>query len=355
VRRKDCPPDPFENEEKYPGVKIGARGKPIGGGKVLPVGSYYGYATGILGLRLFPNPDFNEEAAKRWDPERYYTDPDYYNDPKLVRPYRVGMSCGFCHIGPSPIHPPSDPAHPELADLNSTVGAQYLWPDRIFSYRADLNSFLDQVVNSYAPGTMDTSRIATDYINNPRTMNAIYSLGPRLAVSRHWGKETLTGAELDPQQWPGFFDPPDTSWSPRMLKDGADSIGLLGALNRAYLEIGLYSEEVLNHFSLFFGGTVITPMKIKDAENKSAYWRATEAGTKDMAKFLLKAGRPDRLEDAPGGKVYLSNDQALLKRGKIVFAENCARCHSSKLPGIAWNAMPDGCSGPDYLECFKRC
>ena len=47
-RRKDCPPDPFENETKYPGVKIGARGQAIGGGKVLPVGSYFGYATGIV-------------------------------------------------------------------------------------------------------------------------------------------------------------------------------------------------------------------------------------------------------------------------------------------------------------------
>ncbi|HWX14659.1 MAG TPA: hypothetical protein VNY06_07395, partial [Methylocella sp.] len=35
-------------------------------------------------------------------------------------------------------------------------------------------------------------------------------------------------------------------------------------------------------------------------------------------------------------------------------AETCARCHSSKLPDVAWKAMPDGCSGPDYLECFMR-
>jgi hypothetical protein len=69
VRRADCPPDPFENETKYPGVKIGARGNSM------PVGSYYGYATGVVGLRLFPNPAFDEAAARRWDPERYYTDP----------------------------------------------------------------------------------------------------------------------------------------------------------------------------------------------------------------------------------------------------------------------------------------
>lgn len=50
TRDGHCPPDPFENEQKYPGVKIGARGKNI------PAGSYYGYASGVVGLRLFPTP-----------------------------------------------------------------------------------------------------------------------------------------------------------------------------------------------------------------------------------------------------------------------------------------------------------
>jgi hypothetical protein len=101
-RRADCKPDPFENESKYPGVKIGSRGTKLDG-KDFPVGSFYGYETGIVGLRLFPNPDFDEKAAKHWDPVRYYTDPTYYDDKHLVRPYRVGMSCGFCHIGPNPV------------------------------------------------------------------------------------------------------------------------------------------------------------------------------------------------------------------------------------------------------------
>jgi hypothetical protein len=84
-----CPPDPFENEQKYPGVAIGARGKN------LPVASFYGYATGIVGLRLFPNPEFDEPAAKKWDAKRYYEDRAYYNRKDLVKPYRVGMSCAF--------------------------------------------------------------------------------------------------------------------------------------------------------------------------------------------------------------------------------------------------------------------
>jgi hypothetical protein len=79
-RSADCPPDPFADEKKYPGVAIGARGKN------LPVGSFYGYPTGVVGLRLFPNPDFDEAAAKKWNAEKYYTNSDYYEDKNLIRP-----------------------------------------------------------------------------------------------------------------------------------------------------------------------------------------------------------------------------------------------------------------------------
>jgi hypothetical protein len=43
-----------------------------------------------------------------------------------------------------------------------------------------------------------------------------------------------------------------------------------------------------------------------------------------------------------------------LARGKIVFAENCARCHSSKLPPVAPGLDPrNGCAGKDYLSWWK--
>ena len=88
-------------------------------------------------------------------------------------------------------------------------------------------------------------------------MNAVYLLGPRLAEAKLWGKETLKGGQLNNKQLPGFFDPPDTSWSPRVLKDGSDSVGVMGALNRVYINIGLYSEEWTRHFNPFFGGKPI--------------------------------------------------------------------------------------------------
>jgi len=107
----------------------------------LPVGSYFGFASGIVGLRLFPNPDFDQVAKDKWDPEKYYTDENYYKNPDLIKPYRVGMACGFCHVGPSPTHPPKDPSNPEWANINSTVGSQYLWMDRVFVYSGDGKEF----------------------------------------------------------------------------------------------------------------------------------------------------------------------------------------------------------------------
>jgi len=337
TRDKDCPVDPFENEQKYPGVKIGARGKNM------PVGSYYGYATGVIGLRLFPNPDFDEAAAKKWDPERFYTDPSYYNDKNLIRPYRVGMSCGFCHVGPSPVKPPEDPESPKWENLNSNPGTQHFWVDRILFWDWEKNdsSFVYQLLHTSLPGTLDTSFISTDYINNPRTMNAIYSVGPRLVPALRWGQEKLAGGSLKNKQFQDFpqtvalsqfYKVPNTVWTPRVLKDGSDSVGLLGALNRVFINIGLFSEEWLLHFNVFVGGKKITPIRIEDAEKNSSYWNATVAQTADVALFFLKAAKPDPLKDAPGGNQYLTQDKAKLNRGKVAFAERCARCHSSKIP-----------------------
>ena len=357
-RAEGCAPDPFEKEQKYPGVKIGARGKNI------PVGSYYGYASGIVGLRLFPNPDFDEAAEKRWDPVRYYEDPSYYNDKNLIRPYRVGMSCGFCHVGPNPANPPKDPENPKWENLNSNPGAQYFWVDRIFVWNVDESSFPYQLFHTSRPGALDTSFVSTDYMNNPRTMNAVYSLGARMVNATRLGKERLAGGELNNEQLnkyapPGsalaqFYKEPDVVWTPRVLKDGSDSVGALGALNRVFVNIGLFSEEWLEHLRPLVGGSSFTPFPIAAADKNSSYWNATKAQTPDVALFFLATGQPDYLTNAPGGRAYLTTERKTLTRGKTVFAERCARCHSSKLPDEMSRFLPDdGCVGPGYLKCWN--
>jgi hypothetical protein len=360
VRDPACPPDPFANADKYPGVQIGARGSTVG------VGSYYGEPTGIVGLRLFPNPAFDAEARRKWDSERYYRDPSYYESRDLVKPYRVGMTCAFCHVGPNPVKPPADPENPRWEHLSSNVGAQFFWWDRVFDWKATTNegSFTFQSLHTSLPGTLDTSLVSTDNINNPRSMNAVYYLGPRMALAKRWGKETISGGGLDNRQFnefvaptdplAAFFSPPSTTWTPRVLKDGSDSVGALGALNRVYLNIGLFSEEWLLHFRPLIGGQAITPIKLADARKNSVYWQATELQTPNMARFFLASTDPHYLKDAPRGPSYLTEDADALRRGKVVFAETCAGCHSSKLPPLPQGLDLENCNGKDYLQCWDR-
>ena len=364
-RRAGCQPDPFENEQKYPGVKIGSRGKKING-KDFPVGSFYGYETGIVGLRLFPNPNFDEAAARKWDANRYYTDKPYYESKDLIRPYRVGMSCGFCHIGPNPVNPPQDPDNPKWENLSSNVGAQYFWIDRIFYWEGEQDNFVFQLFHTSRPGSLDTSFVSTDNINNPRSMNAIYNLGDRIFHAKRWGKEHLSDGEQNNRQLNDcvpdgplaqFYQSPDTVWTPRVLKDGADSVGVMGALNRVYLNIGTFSEEWLLHFNALVGGKRITPIPISVSRKNSAYFAATENQTCNMARFFLKTSAPHHLSDAPGGKAYLTKDKGVLQHGKEVFADRCARCHSSKIPPLPAN-LPlesgEGCAGKNYLDCWNK-
>jgi len=201
--------------------------------------------------------------------------------------------------------------------------------------------------------------VSTDNINNPRTMNAVYQLLPRLLEAQRWGRETLAGGNLDNKQFnnyvpPGdplaqFFAPPSTTWTPRVLKDGSDSVGALGALNRVYINIGLFSEEWLLHFRAIVGGRAITPIPIATAEKNSAYWRATERQTPNMARFFLASTDPHYLKDAPGGAAYLTDTAATIDRGKTVFAERCGRCHSSKLPPLPDGLNLEDANGPNYL------
>jgi hypothetical protein len=371
-------PDPFENEGKYPGVKIGSRGTNVvdrnGKTRRVEVGSFYGYSTGVVGLRLFPNPDFDQKAAERWDADRFYRDEKYFTNPKLVRPYRVGMACAFCHVGPNPSNPPANFNAPNWENLSSNPGAQYFWFDRVFywNYRKHPESFVFQLLHVSRPGALDTSLVSSDQIANPRTMNAVYSIAPRVAVTQKFGlADRLTGAELLNHQFNGLTQgvPANsplrkaftggkesaTILTPKVLKDGSDSVGMLGALNRVYVNIGLFSEEWLKHFIPLIGGPKITPFPIEKAEKNSLYWKANVAQTPDLALFFLGSAKPDKLAAAPGGSAYLGKDSAKVELGKTVFAENCAGCHSSKLPEKAYSFFNRGpaCEGPGYPNCWN--
>jgi len=281
----------------------------------------YGRSSGVVGFRIYPNPAFDDEAKAQWNPERFYRDPAYC-DANLVRPYRVGVTCGVCHVAPNPLNPPGEPENPQWKNLSSAIGNQYIREGKAFTL-AEPGSFFWEMLNAQPPGTSDTSRPANDHINNPSAINHISELGARLGEA---APEKLAGGA---RAWP----PPgeETRPVPHFLKDGADSVGARGALMRVYLNEGLYSQQWLKDHDVLLGLRPQKAFDVAGAFRNSVYWQTTYARTANIVKFFLRL-TPMHLKDAPGGKAYISRDQAVMDRGKRAFAERCAGCHSSKQP-----------------------
>jgi hypothetical protein len=311
-----------------------------------------GEPAGIIGLRRFPNPKFDPKA---WSLAKYQADPA-----KVEPPYLIGVACAFCHVGFNPLHPPADPEHPAWRNLHPGIGNQYL-REQIFNtakYPATrelkADDFRWQVANAEPPGTSDTSQVATDHIDNAGTINSIVYLNYR---PMH-GEVTADGVTRQ------VFD---------VLKDGADSVGAAClddpaekpgvndtacAALRGYVNIGLCAAIWTTLHDPIYGlKRAQTPFDIKQERRASKPcdegWTGTEARLEDLEAFLRTLA-PVHLADADGGAQFLSRDEAVLTRGKIVFAENCAQCHSSKQPPAEFHGSQlqwfrDAVLRPDFL------
>lgn len=296
----------------------------------------YGRPTGLMGFRLFPNPDFKGAAVDEWkkhlDPvtgeaKRFYEDLDFAARKDLVRPYRVGVSCGSCHIAFHPCYPPANPAEPRYENLASAIGNQYIKEGATFAPNVREGGFFHEMTKAQPRGTSDTSRIATDNINNPNAINAIFLLGERARIQ---AEEELAGGTL---ALPGAKAKMPVA---HILKDGADSIGIPGATIRVYINIGMYHQHWLQQHNALIGLAPQKPFDIATARKHSTFWLATEQKLENIAAFFTKI-TPYRLEDAEEngekvGKKHVTSDPEVLKRGALAFAENCATCHSSKQP-----------------------
>ena len=329
----------------------------------------YGYPSGIFGLRLFLNPDFfgNTPAAKQarsyWDERvvkpaqsEYYTSARVHADPKLVRPFRVSMSCGFCHVGPHPLNPPKDKENPEWENLSSIIGDQYWDPQPAFGNLLKTPNFLHHFLKSQAPGTIDTSLVSSDHINNTNVINAIFDVPARL--TRAGNKPT---EEQSPENLllPSLEDPGSAGNQrhfPMVLFPGEDSIGVFGALARVPLNIGVFSEQWARCDNPVIGYTPQRPFRVEVCRANSVYWNVNEKYRVGyMAKFftlgskgiVTKSTAAMKLKDAgpkPGsagsdgrvqtlGRDFLAADLPEERTaGREVFINHCAICHSSKQP-----------------------
>jgi hypothetical protein len=263
-----------------------------------------GMPSGIVGLRKFENPKFDKS---KWSLERYLQHPQ-----NVEPPYIVGMACGFCHIGFDPLRPPDNLERPQWHNLAAAIGNQYLEDAKLFTINMTPADFRWHVANRQPAGTVDTSRFATDHISNPNVINSIFYLGERPTHAEKMSDGTIRQVN-------------------HILKDGSDSIGVAGASLRVYVNIGMCSDYWLTLHQPIYGMVKQKPFLIDKARRDCADWRQTEERMPAAAAFLKTLG-PMRLKDAPGGPQYLTTPAAVLTRGKTVFAERCARCHSSKQP-----------------------
>ena len=339
------------------------KGDPVSG--AYPVDpKLYGEPTGVIGLRKFPNPAFTPAMAAAWKADRKASVRKYFANPgKTEPPYVVGIACALCHVAFDPLNPPADPVKPRWENLAANMGNQYLregdlffgagrvvggdvrpgpkYPDDPYDTKGlGESSFLHQYGHTQQPGTSETSRFSYDFINNPNTINQIFNVGNRAAFS-----------ETTPEGRPMITN--------HILKDGADSVGILTALLRVYINIGSEGDYWADHLWNPAGGMTQKPFSIEEvrlaaglakpsndaekartAELLTLYpelgraWKESEKRVPFLASYLSSYtpyGLAE-IKDTDGSPKYITRDPAQLERGKAAFASKCAECHSNKQP-----------------------
>jgi mono/diheme cytochrome c family protein len=304
-------------------------------------------------------------------------------DPSNEPPFLIGTSCGSCHIAFDPKNPPADPAHPKWENIKGLIGNQYTRMSELLGSGMPKTSIEWQMFTHARPGVTDTSAISHDQVNNPGTINAIINLSQRPTFLGEnitkWRKVESCAAEKDEDKcwcepgrdgkcWQRGTRNDDTTpvrigGQPvtlpgvhHILKGGEDSIGAREAIQRVYFNIGSCSEQCwINHLTDFrqvdpeqrgFGQT---PFIIGQCRRDCPNFRAIEDRLSNILDFFLsaesdaidlyaarnnirKAGNPKASEYTRDALVVDLDKEfgpGSVARGKVVFAETCARCHSS--------------------------
>jgi len=237
---------------------------------------------------------------------------------------------------------------------------RYWVPKKAFANLTESDNFLHHFLASQQPGTIDTSLVSTDHINNPNTINAIFEIPARLERAKQNPPEYQGIANLLIPSVEDGISGTNPRHTPRVLLDGADSIGVFGALSRVYLNIGTFAEEWSRCHNPIIGFKPQRPFSIATCDANSVYWRTAEKYRIKYLKafFALNGGRPPNVPsstlspDAPSqvpvqnestapmklifagpeGKKIIEEEKDKALAGRTVFLRNCAICHSSKQP-----------------------
>ena len=218
----------------------------------------------------------------------------------------IGVACASCHAGFDAENPPADPNHPTWDNIHPTIGNQFIQIGKLFGSHLAANDPRRQVFDTWAPGTVDTTAIESDGINNPGIITQFFNVPDR-----------------------PFFDLHDHSMGitvHRGGQGGEDDAGCEKAALRVYFNIGMCAAEcMVPHLFNGPGGTS-TPIDDAECTARCPEYVQAKADVVDECAFMATA-TPPRLNHAPGGTHFIDHSKA--GKGKKVFRENCAGCHSN--------------------------
>ena len=230
-------------------------------------------------------------------------------DPTGRSPFLVGVACAGCHAGLDPQHPPADPNHPTWANIHLTTGNQFLDTGKLFAANLSPHDPRAAVFGTWAPGTVDTTAIESDGINNPGIITQFYDFPDRPYFANHY----LGVAESDHRAGQG----------------GEDDVGCERAALRVYFNIGMCAAEcMVPHLANGPGGTQ-TPIDLTACEAVCPELVAAETAVVNECAFINDAASTPSpsLAAAPGGARLIDAD--LAQQGAGVFRSACASCHSN--------------------------
>jgi len=257
-------------------------------------------SSGVIGIRKFPNPSGGSPL--------------------------IGVSCAACHAGFDPNHPPANPNHPKGENIHPTIGNQYLQIGKIFKAHLSPHDPRYQVFSSWAPGTVDTTVLENDHINNPGMITPIWAVPDR-----------------------PFFDVTVDGVPARVHRNGQggeDDAGCETAALRVYFNIGMCAAEcMVGHLANGPGGSQ-TPIDLAECRKVCPDLLQAEESVGKLCAFL-QTPRPPQLVTAPGGPHFV--DWKVVQRGKTVFSRACGSCHSDGDPSVKHNVLSDDLIHP-YSE-----
>ncbi len=309
----------------------------------------FGTSSGAMGYQKFPNPRFDEKAWAAHDGWKGF---DPFDD-SMEPPVMIGTACGSCHIAFNPNNPPADPEHPKYENLHGLVGNQYAMVSEIIASGLKSDTVEWQTVIHSRPGAVDTSAHPHDGVDNPGTMNAIINIAQRPAFTRECPAtvENPNDCMKRGATFPDGFG---------ILKGGEDDVGGSGAILRVYVNEGLCAEQCwLNHLkdnrTVNGRGSAQSPFDINQCKRDCGAYRALDKHYLKVLKFFAgPMGAPTDLKDTPAGKAIVEKiPEDTKEKGRLVFAQTCARCHSSQKPGEG--ESPEEFYGRlDFLEADEK-